>query len=28
LVLEHGQDADPDTLAGLPLEPAPWEVPT
>jgi polysaccharide pyruvyl transferase WcaK-like protein len=28
LVLEHGQSADPDALAGLPLEPAPWEVPT
>jgi polysaccharide pyruvyl transferase WcaK-like protein len=28
LVLEHGHCADPDALAGLPLEPAPWEVPT
>jgi polysaccharide pyruvyl transferase WcaK-like protein len=27
LVLEHGESADPDALAGLPLEPAPWEVP-
>jgi polysaccharide pyruvyl transferase WcaK-like protein len=28
LVLEQGQSADPDALAGLPLEPAPWEVPS